>query len=95
VTFGRVPLVRPAVTRGPQKEQGIVKTIFHISDRVTDGGGLSGTVVCVIETGEFSADYNAAEWAHLETGVMVMAEEAGLIHYPDSAKLAVSNEPTT
>jgi len=71
-----------------------VKTIFHIGDRVTDGGGLSGTVVCVIETGEFSADYSAAEWVYLETGVMVMTEEAGLVHYPDSTKLAVSNQST-
>ncbi len=71
-----------------------MKTIFHVGDRVTDGGGLSGTVVCVIETGEFSADYNPAEWAYLETGVMVMTEAAGLIHYPDSAKPAFSNEPT-
>ncbi len=56
---------------------------------------MSGTVVCVIETGEFSADYNAAEWAYLERGVMVMTEEAGLVHYPNSAKLAVSDQPTT
>jgi hypothetical protein len=58
---------------------------------VTDGGGLSGTVVCVIETGEFSADYNAAEWGYLKMGVLVMTKEAGLVHYPDSAKLTVSN----
>jgi preprotein translocase subunit YajC len=70
-----------------------VKTTFHIGDRVTDSGGLSGTVVCVIETGEFSADYNAAEWAYLERGVMVMTEEAGLVHYPDCTRLAVSNQP--
>ena len=47
-----------------------MKTIFRIGDRVTDGGRLSGTVVCVIETGEFSAGYNAAEWGYLETGVI-------------------------
>jgi preprotein translocase subunit YajC len=68
-----------------------VKTILRIGDRVTDGGGLSGTVVCVIETGEFSADYNAAEWTYLKMGVLVMTKEAGLVHYPDSAKLTVSN----
>jgi len=68
-----------------------VKTILRIGDRVTDGAGLSGTVVCVIETGEFSAGYNAAEWAYLKTGVMVMTKETGLVHYPDSAKLTVSN----
>jgi hypothetical protein len=73
------------------KEEGTVKTILRIGDRVTDGGGLSGTVVCVIETGEFSAEFTAAGWAYLKTGVMVMTEEAGLVHYPDSAKLTVSN----
>jgi hypothetical protein len=68
-----------------------VKPILHIGDRVTDGGGLPGTVVCVIETGEFSADYTAADWAYLKAGVLVMTEEAGLVHYPDSAQLTASS----
>ena len=90
-----MPSLRPSGNAWAVNEEGIVKTIFHVGDRVTDGGGMSGTVVCVIETGEFAADYNATEWAYLETGVMVMTEEAGLIHYPDSAKLAVCRQPTT
>jgi len=40
-----------------------MKTILRIGDRVTDSGGMSGAVVCVIETGEFSAEYTAAGWA--------------------------------
>jgi hypothetical protein len=68
-----------------------VKTVFHIGDRVTDGGGLSGTVVCVLETGEFSADHTAADWAYLKVGVLLMTKEAGLVHCPDSATLTVSS----
>jgi hypothetical protein len=68
-----------------------MKAILRIGDRVTDSGGLSGAVVCVIETGEFSADYTAAGWAYLKVGALVMTEEAGLVHYPDSALLTISN----
>ena len=68
-----------------------MKTILRIGDRVTDSGGLSGAAVCVIETGEFSADYTAASWAYLKVGALVMKDEAGLVHYPDSTCLAISN----
>ena len=71
-----------------------MKTILRIGDRVTDSGGLSGAVVCVVETGEFSAEYTAAGWAYLKVGALVMTEEAGLVHYPDSACLTISNRPT-
>jgi predicted deacylase len=70
--------------------EGIVKTTLRIGDHVADGT-LLGTVVAVIETGEFSADYTAASWAYLKVGVLVMTDEAGLIHYPDPARLTISN----
>jgi hypothetical protein len=71
-----------------------MKTILRIGDRVTDNSGLSGAVVCVIETGEFSADYTAAGWAYLKVGALVMTEGAGLVHYPDSACLTITNGST-
>jgi len=81
------------VAPGRLKQGGIVKTALRIGDRVADGT-MSGTVVAVIETGEFSADQTAADWAYLKAGVLVMTEKAGLIHYPDPARLTISNRPT-
>lgn len=40
-----------------------------------------GVVVCSIDTDEYSADYQRDNWAHLEKGILVMSESAGLIHY--------------
>jgi hypothetical protein len=55
--------------------------VFHIGDQVTDGD-MKGTVVAIIDTGEFSDEYDASSWAWLETGVLVVTKEAGLVHYP-------------
>jgi hypothetical protein len=49
-----------------------------------------GTVVAVIDTGEFSDQYDAS-WSYLETGVLVMTKEAGLVHYPTAEWLEISN----
>jgi len=79
------PLAR---LHGSDKPGGIVKTTLRIGDHVSDYG-LLGTVVANIETGEFSADYTAAGWAYLKVGVLVMTDEAGLVHYPDPARLTL------
>ncbi len=65
-----------------------MKGTLRIGDRVADGT-LLGTVVANIEAGEFSADYTVAGWAYLKVGVLVMTEQAGLIHYPDPARLTL------
>jgi hypothetical protein len=58
------------------------KEHLHIGDRVAEGG-LTGTVVAIIDRGEFSPEYPAADWAYLGTGVLVLTREGGLVHYPD------------
>ena len=63
-----------------------MKSLFRIGDHVSDGG-LSGIVVANIEAGEFSAEYEAADWAYLAVGVLVMTVESGLVHYPEPARL--------
>ncbi len=55
------------------------------------------TVCCDVDAGEYSADYTASEWADvLKTGILVMTEEAGLIHFPDArdARLISGGEAT-
>ena len=66
-----------------------MKTLLHIGDHVDDGG-MSGIVVANIESGEFSAEYTASDWAYLAVGVLVKTAEAGLVHYPDPARLSLS-----
>jgi len=66
-----------------------MKSTLRIGDQVSDGG-LLGTVVANIETGEFSAEYSAAGWACLNVGVLVLTDEAGLVHYPDPGHLTVA-----
>ena len=63
-----------------------MKSLLRIGDHVDDCG-LSGIVVANIENGEFSTEYKAADWAYLAVGVLVMTVEAGLVHYPDPARL--------
>jgi hypothetical protein len=77
-------ILRPKTTL----EVEIMKATLRIGDRVADGT-LSGTVVANIEAGEFSADYAAVGWAYLRKGVLVMTDEAGLVHYPDPARLTL------
>jgi hypothetical protein len=74
---------------GQRSESETMKTGLRIGDRVSDGA-LLGKLVANIETGEFSAEYLAEDWAYLKVGVLVMTDEAGLVHYPDSARLTVA-----
>jgi hypothetical protein len=60
--------------------------VFRIGDQVTDDT-VTGTVVCLIDEGEFTSDYSASEWGYLKTGVLIITEEAGLVHFPDKGSL--------
>ncbi|PAU59024.1 hypothetical protein BZL41_17070 [Pseudomonas sp. PIC25] len=56
---------------------------IKLGDIVQVGGNDIGAVVGIIETGEFSKDYPAEDWAYLNTGTLILTQEAGLIHYPE------------
>lgn len=59
----------------------------HLGDRVLISGSMHGNVVCSLDTGEFSAAYPEQEWAYLRAGVLVLTDEAGLIHLTDDGDL--------
>lgn len=62
----------------------------HLGDRVHLWAGAEGTVVCSLDTREFSEGYPEAEWGYLRKGVLIDSPQAGLIHYlepEDSFKL--------
>lgn len=56
-----------------------------LGDIVSLGAGISGQVVAVIDSGEFSRIYPEGDWAYLKVGALVESSEAGLIHCPSSA----------
>jgi hypothetical protein len=61
---------------------------LRLGDRVTDGA-VSGLVVGIVGTEEFSEGYEATDWAYLKVGVLVLTEEAGVVHYADLGALTI------
>lgn len=53
----------------------------RLGDTVTLWGGCHGTVVCSIDTSEYTSDFPRAEWEYLRHGVIIRSEKMGLIHY--------------
>jgi hypothetical protein len=56
-------------------------TEIHLNDKVIFEDGSSGIVVFSIDSEEYSPAYTKNDWAYLESGVMVLSETSGLIHY--------------
>jgi hypothetical protein len=54
-----------------------------LGDRVKLWDNLCGTVVCSIDTGEFTKEYTEAEWAYLKSGVIVKADSGEVFHYAE------------
>ena len=55
----------------------------RLKDRVKLWNGGYGTVVCSIDTREFTSEYPEAEWAYLKSGVMIEADSGELFHYTE------------
>jgi hypothetical protein len=55
--------------------------------------GMTATVLCDVDAGEYSIGYPAADWADvLKTGILVDTVEIGVVHYPDASKaVPISN----
>jgi hypothetical protein len=56
-------------------------------DEVIDRGGLRGRVVANIDHDEFGPECPRSEWVYLAHGIIVMTDEAGLVHYPNADEL--------
>jgi hypothetical protein len=57
--------------------------IAHLGDRVRLWSGVEGTVVCSLDTQEFSDQYPVDQWRYLKNGVLIHSTKTGLIHYLD------------
>jgi len=55
--------------------------VAHRGDKVRLWGSTVGTVVCSLDTDEFSDEYPRNEWDYLRRGVLIHSAQTGLIHY--------------
>ena len=55
--------------------------IARRGDKVRLWGGTVGTVVCSLDTDEFSDEYPRHEWNYLRRGALIHSAQTGLIHY--------------
>jgi len=62
---------------------------MKVGDKVIVPGSMTGVVLCDIDNGEYSAEYSAAQWAYLKTGILVETEEAGIIRYPNASDVGL------
>jgi hypothetical protein len=60
---------------------------MELGDTVVDRSGLKGRVVANIDRDEFSRECPKSEWAYLAQGIMVLTDEAGLVHYQSAEEL--------
>jgi hypothetical protein len=55
----------------------------RIGDRVELWKGNHGTVVCSIDTGEYTADYPESAWGYLKAGIVMRTDSGDLFHYTE------------
>ncbi len=51
-----------------------------VGDRLTLWDGCTGTIVCSIDDNAYTPEY-PKEWAYLKSGILIVSDKAGLIHY--------------
>lgn len=54
-----------------------------VGDRVRLWHDQPGTVVCSIDTGEFTEEYPKAQWEYLKSGILVKTDTGELFHYEE------------
>jgi hypothetical protein len=70
---------RDKESSGSMKYQG--GQIVSLGDRMKLWKGQHGTVVCSIDTGEFTNEFPEAEWGYVTSGIMVRTDGGELFHY--------------
>jgi len=54
-----------------------------LGDKVKLLDGSHGTVVCSIDTNEYTPAYPKTEWGYLETGIIIKSDNGSLFHYAE------------
>ncbi|WEV48086.1 hypothetical protein OZX61_07255 [Acinetobacter sp. ESL0695] len=55
---------------------------IELEDYVELSSNVFGIVVAIIQESKYSKLYPKEEWDYLEYGLLVLSDQAGLIHYP-------------
>lgn len=58
----------------------------RLGDKVKLWEECLGVVVCSMDTDEYTDAYSKKDWEYLRTGVLILSDKAGLIHYIQSEK---------
>ncbi|WP_275544362.1 hypothetical protein [Xanthomonas arboricola] len=61
--------------------------IILLGDFVSLGSDLRGTVVAIIDQADYAKGYSECDWSYLGKGVLVLTEDAGLIHEQSNLNL--------
>jgi hypothetical protein len=82
--------VKEYLRQSDEQPPGLMKRAFitycdgteaHAGDTVKLSDGTYGTVVCVLDTDEYTREFPQDEWGYLHTGAMINTSTMGLVHY--------------
>ena len=54
-----------------------------LGDKVRLWNDSYGTVVCSIDTDEYTPSFPKAKWGYLETGILIKSDNVRLFHYTE------------
>jgi len=57
--------------------------LIELGDSIELSCDLTGVVVGIVDDSKFSESHPKDEWDYLKKGVLILSDQAGLIHYPD------------
>ncbi|ESK54892.1 hypothetical protein [Acinetobacter tjernbergiae] len=57
--------------------------MIDLDDYVELSGDMTGIIVIIVEDSKYSKSYPKEEWGYLERGLLILSNQAGLIHIPE------------
>ncbi|HWD58626.1 MAG TPA: hypothetical protein VG308_10130 [Stellaceae bacterium] len=54
-----------------------------VGDRVKLSADEYGTVVCSVDTDEYTGDYPKSAWSYLDCGILIKTDDGELFHYTE------------
>jgi hypothetical protein len=55
-----------------------------VGDRVKLSSSQVGTVVCSIESDEFTKEFPRSDWGYLKSGIVIETDSGEVFHYTDA-----------
>ena len=56
-------------------------SMIKLADRVKLLSGDTGTVVCSIDSQEYSSDFEEKDWSYLGEGIVVKTDRGAVVHF--------------